>query len=228
LPRLLDLFCGAGGAATGYARAGFEVVGVDICAQPNFPFKFYRRDALDWLGLHGWDGFDAIHASPPCQAHSAVTPDKTIHENLIPPTRDLLEQAGLPYVIENVEGARGELHDPVMLCGSMFDPILGVRRHRLFETNWGLEPPAWPCRHDLSEPRFDVYEHGKWRRARFAPVYGSGGRKAKEHWAEAMGIDWMSNDEMALAIPPAYTEYIGHQLQTFIRINEQSSNETAA
>jgi DNA (cytosine-5)-methyltransferase 1 len=187
-PRLLDLFCGAGGCSVGYARAGFEVVGVDIVPQPRYPFAFVQADALEYLhelcslgsSRFGVEiQFDAIHASPPCQAHSAVTPDKSVHENLIPETRELLEATGLPYVIENVEGAKAELHDPAMLCGSMFDPILDVRRHRLFETNWGLEPPAWPCRHGLSEPRYDVYEHGKWNKRRFVPVYGSGGGKAK-------------------------------------------------
>jgi DNA (cytosine-5)-methyltransferase 1 len=214
--RLLDLFCGAGGAAMGYHRAGFDVVGVDNRPQPNYPFRFWQADALRFLDCD-WpkDGprhFDAIHASPPCQAHSnlkAVT-RHIDHPDLVEPTRKLLKATGLPYVIENVEGA--PLHSPIMLCGSMFDPALDVRRHRLFEANWPLEAHHWPCRHDLLMPRFDVYEHGKWRKSSTVPVYGSGGGKSKDHWADAMGIDWMTHDEMAQAIPPAYTEFIGEQL----------------
>jgi DNA (cytosine-5)-methyltransferase 1 len=217
--RLLDLFCGAGGCSVGYERAGFEVVGVDKEPQPNYPFKFWEQDALRFLQLD-WpqdvaSNFDAIHASPPCQFISAVTGEhRHKHANLIPRTRELLKATGLPYVIENVPPA--PLHSPIMLCGSMFDPALDVRRHRLFEANWPLEAHHWGCRHDLLMPRFDVYEHGKWRKASTVPVYGSGGGKAKDHWAQAMGIDWMSHDEMAQAIPPVYTEFIGEQLMAHL------------
>ena len=219
-PRLLDLFSGAGGAAAGYADAGFEVVGVDHVAQPHYPFRFYRGDALDVLtqlveGTASWPHgeFDAIHASPPCQAHStlkAVT-RHIDHPDLVAATRDLLERTGLPYVIENVPGA--PLIDPVTLCGSSLG--LDVRRHRCFETNWG--PPMVPgCAHGQQEPRFDVWEHGKWRKSPTVPVYGSGGRKAVEHWASAMDIDWMSRAELAQAIPPAFTELLGHQLMAHL------------
>ena len=121
------------------------------------------------------------------------------------PTRDLLEASGLPYVIENVVGA--PLLDPIRLCGSSFD--LGVQRHRLFESNLPLFAP--PCRHAAMPKRFRVYDHGKWYLSRTVPVYGLGGGKAMEHWAEAMDIDWMT-DELIEAIPPAYTEWIGRRM----------------
>jgi DNA (cytosine-5)-methyltransferase 1 len=208
--RLLDLFSGAGGAAMGYHRSGFDVVGVDIHPQPRYPFDFEEGDAIvwleDWLSVQAEIGFDAIHASPPCQnysrMHGSTGPD------LIGPTRELLEATGLPYVIENVEGA--PLHEPRLLCGSMFD--LDVERHRLFETNWPLPDHDWPCRHGIWAPRFDVQDHGKRYKSRVVPVYGSGGGKAAEHWPAAMGIDWMTRSELAEAIPPAYTEHIGRFL----------------
>ena len=214
-PRLLDLFCGAGGCSVGYARAGFDVVGIDIKPQPNYPYKFIQDDALSrfFRMMEAWEGwghepvFDAIHASPPCQAHSAVTgKHRGRHVDLIPETRRLVKKSGLPYVIENVVGA--PLEDPIQLCGSSFG--LGVRRHRLFETNFPLMAP--PCAHGAMPAKFDVYEHGRWYKSPFAKVYGSGGGKAAEHWPEAMGIDWMTADEMAQAIPPAYTEHIGNYL----------------
>jgi SAM-dependent methyltransferase len=213
--RILDLFCGAGGAAEGYARAGFEVVGVDITPQPNYPFRFYHFNALDILKEREFvESFDAIHASPPCQFHSTVTPQgsRKEHLNLIPPTRDLLLQYGKPYVIENVMGAKSSLVDPIQLCGSSFG--LDVRRHRLFEVNWNLQPA--PCDHSWQTPRFDVYEHGKWIKSPVVRVYGTGGGKAAEHWEKAMGIDWMTRKELAQAIPPAYTEFIGQQLMEYL------------
>src|SRR5512139_314282 len=148
MPRILDLFCGAGGAAVGYHRAGFDVVGVDINPQPNYPFEFVQADAL-WalqqlqvgslLDYHLSD-FDAIHASPPCQRYSTATKrngTELEHPDLIGPTRELLQATGLPYVIENVVGA--PLRDSILLCGSWF--ALGadgyrLKRHRLFETSW--------------------------------------------------------------------------------------------
>ena len=161
--RLLDLFCGAGGSAVGYHRAGFEVVGVDNRPQPRYPFEFIQADALDFVtppsGCQFGVYFDAIHASPPCQAFTDLKSmwNAGQHEDLITPLRPLLENTGLPYVIENVEGARSALRDPVTLCGSSFG--LKVRRHRLFETNWPLMVP--PCAHG---------QQGNTRR-----VYGTGG-----------------------------------------------------
>lgn len=215
--RLLDLFCGAGGCTKGYQLAGFHVTGVDLHPQPNYcGDEFHQHDALNWLddllvSNERW-GFDAIHASPPCQAYSSVTGDehRDKHPDLVAPTRELLEKTGLPYVIENVVGA--PLLNPVTLCGSSFG--LPLVRHRLFETNFPVM--ALPCAHGQLEARFDIYEHGKWRKSITPAIYGSGGRKAVEHWPEALGIDWMTRDEMALAIPPAYTEHIGTYLMEYL------------
>jgi DNA (cytosine-5)-methyltransferase 1 len=221
-PRLLDLFCGAGGAAMGYHRAGFDVVGVDIRPQPNYPFEFVQDDALELLttftpGIRGWwdePPFDGIHASPPCQAYTNL--GNGDHPRLIEPIHELLQAAGLPYVIENIVNA--PLVDPVMLCGSMFG--LNVRRHRLFETNWPIMVPR--CQHGaLSEIRGYygrnygpalVSKDAIQRRGR-KPLY----RGTVEQGAEDMGIDWMEWDELREAIPPAYTELIGHQLMQHVK-----------
>jgi DNA (cytosine-5)-methyltransferase 1 len=225
-PMLLDLFCGAGGCSVGYQRAGFDVVGVDIEPQPNYPFEFHQHDALPFLrGVAAmrtiaFEGrVDAIHASPPCQAHSTLKARWKDHDHpdLVAATRELLMAAGLPYVIENVEGA--PLHEPVTICGSSLG--LNVRRHRLFETNWGLMVP--PCAHGWQTKRFDVYEHGKWRKAATVPVYGHGGGKANAHGPEAMGIDWMTRAELVQAIPPAYTELIGHQLMQHLNAERSAA-----
>ncbi len=212
-PRLLDLYCGAGGAAAGYDRAGFDVIGVDNKPQPRYPFEFHQGDALTGpLMREFWEGtlgIDAIHASPPCQAYSSLTAGTNKgreYPDLIAPTRALLETTGLPYVIENVPGA--PLHDPVLLCGSMFG--LGVRRHRGFETNWPLMRPE--CQHEAMPRRYQVFRHGAKYMSRYAPVYGSGGGKEMAQWADAMGIDWMTHTEMAEAIPPAFTEFVGAAL----------------
>ena len=151
-PRLLDLFCGAGGAAMGYHRAGFDVVGVDIRPQPRYPFEFHQADALEFL----LDGFDAIHASPPCQAHTALSVmwNAREHPNLIPETRRLILEIGLPYVIENVVGARRELDHPVEICGAALG--LGtathqLARHRLFECSFPAMVP--PCARPMADAR---------------------------------------------------------------------------
>jgi DNA (cytosine-5)-methyltransferase 1 len=249
-PRLLDLFCGSGGAAMGYYRAGFEVVGVDIKPQPHYPFEFIRCDweeALVYLpGL--WERnheLYAIHASPPCQRYSTMTAKwgrQENHPDLVAPVREQLQEIGVPYVIENVKGA--PLINPVMLCGSMFGlgattdyvcscgtqfpyslgkygcpNCLGenkategqayqLRRHRLFESSVDIFPPA-SCNHQ----------------GQALPVYGHAGGKSKRDglqfpgtdvWREGMGIDWMSGKELAEAIPPAFTEYIGKYLMEAI------------
>lgn len=214
-PRLLDLFCCAGGAAEGYARAGFEVWGVDIEPQPRYPFAFIRHDALT-LDPRFIARFDAIHASPPCQhwsdlAHRNDNADD--HPKLIAPTRALLMASGLPYVIENVE--RTPLLDPVMLCGTMF-PGLRVLRHRLFECSF----PAWAPPHGKHPLCYTMDKrkahYGKLNEMEaFVQVTG-GGNCSVRAAADAMGIDWMTKDELNEAIPPAYTQHIGRQLMAHI------------
>jgi DNA (cytosine-5)-methyltransferase 1 len=213
--RILDLFCGAGGCSVGYHRAGFEVVGVDLKPQPNYPFEFHQGDALAWLRGHGAAGFHAIHASPPCQAHSVIKHSnggESKHPDLIPQTRADLRATGLPYVIENVVGA--PFIDPIQLCGSSFG--LSVRRHRLFEIR-GFSMIIPTCNHAAQPKRYRVLRHGAYYLSSVVPVYGTGGGKAHEEWADAMGIDWMTRKELAQAIPPAYTELIGHQLMDALK-----------
>lgn len=209
-PRLLDLFCGAGGAARGYHQAGFDVVGVDIKPQPHYPFEFYEMDALAWTMFVG---FVAVHASPPCQAFSDLQKrSRGDYPKLIEPTRRMLAQSGLPYVIENVEGA--PLVNPVMLCGTMF-PELRVIRHRLFESNVFLDIPEHK-RHPL------VFTYDK-RKAHYGKLdqntshvqVTGGGNATIANKRDAMGIDWMTGAEINEAIPPAYTEYLGRQLIGF-------------
>lgn len=213
-PVLLDLFCGAGGAAMGYHRAGFDVIGVDLEPQPNYPFPFIQRDALEIASLIGGK-WAAVHASPPCQAYSTVSAGAKKHHgaeypDLVAPTRAALIATGLPYVIENVETA--PLINPARLCGSSFG--LNVRRHRLFETNWML----WsvPCDHAWQTPRFRSLDSRIVAAGRLASVVGvHGSTQYPGDFAlrcEAMGIDWMTNAELTQSIPPAYTEHIGREL----------------
>jgi DNA (cytosine-5)-methyltransferase 1 len=211
MPRLLDLFCGAGGAAMGYARAGFDVVGVDLEPQPRYPFTHHVWDALEWAEKFG-DQFDAIHASPPCQRYCTLTPKnaREAHPDLVEATRALLKKLGKHYVIENVNGAplaRGSFK----LCGSSFG--LDVRRHRFFETNW-LCLGAPPCHHSRQLPRFKSADKRAKTLARVVCVVGGGhfsGDTLKVR-SDAMGIDWMQGKELTQAIPPAYTEWIGKRL----------------
>ncbi len=214
-PRLLDLFCGAGGAAMGYHRAGFDVVGVDINPQPNYPYTFIQGDALEYAAAIADWRYDAIHASPPCQAFTAYQRTGVVGEypDLIAPVRELLLQIGLPYVIENVVGA--PLYEPVTICGSMFDPPMDIRRHRLFETSWPLEPTDWPCRHKLQAPGRFKSSSTRRPNSRKTIEIGSWDEKLSRQ-QEAMGIDWMTLEELSEAIPPAYTEFIGHQLLAHI------------
>lgn len=211
-PLLVDLFCKAGGATRGYQQAGFHVVGVDIEPQPNYcGDEFHQADALTFP----LDRFDAAHASPPCQAnlHGLNAVNRSLgrtvdHPDLIAATRARLVAADIPYVIENVVGAA--LLGPVRLCGSSFG--LPIRRHRLFESNVTLLVPQ--CEHDREgEKKYWTSFRGKSkqvRRSAVVQVYGSG---AETHlWGPALGIDWMTRDELTQAIPPAYTEHIGRQI----------------
>lgn len=203
----------------GLSRAGFEVVGVDIEPQKNYPFEFHQADALTFP----LDGFDFIWASPPCQAHSSisrVSGRQEHHIDRITETRAKLEQSGLPYVIENVVGA--PLKDPIMLCGTMFGLTTScgaeLRRHRLFEANWfiGLQPE---CQHGQSV--VGVYgDHAHDRRRKTITVTGSTPQQnvvrnrsrltfPVSEARRAMGIDWMTMKELSQAIPPAYSEFIG-------------------
>ncbi len=192
-PRLLDLFCGAGGAAVGYARAGFEVVGVDIEPQSKYPFEFWQADVLEvleWGGAGPWllREFDAVHASPPCQASARVTAwrgDRSSHPELIPETREGLEATGVPWVIENVPEA--EIRADFLLCGSMFG--LNIKRHRAFEASWRSFDLVLACG---SHAGLLSFAH-----------------KGERAYADAMGCEWMTNRESRQAIPPAYTEHVG-------------------
>lgn len=210
-PRLLDLFCGAGGAAMGYHRAGFEVVGVDIAPQPHYPFEFHQADAIETLpsiGTRHWlTGFDAIHASPPCQAYTwAAARWRRQRPMLAEITRSHLDMIGLPYVIENVPGAGRHIGGNLILCGQMFG--LPLVRHRVFAVEpplpMGLHLHHPPCQGLVKSGRAStVAGHGGDN------VKGMGGRAQKQ---AAMGIDWMTDEELNEAIPPAYTEWIGTQL----------------
>jgi len=201
--KMLDLFCCEGGAGMGYHMAGFDVTGIDIEQQPRYPFVFVCDDALEHLAEHGGE-YDAVHASPPCQGYSHLTPDahKCKYPKLIPQLRDMLRQLGKPYVIENVAGARHELENPVMLCGSMFG--LRTQRHRYFETNFHIAAPS-ACDH--SQIPLLVTTASKASRAkRFA--LGMKPKSVKNAPA-AYGIDWMSCEGLKECIPPAFTAFIG-------------------
>ena len=210
--KLLDLFCGVGGASVGYARAGFEVHGVDLKHGKRYPYTYTRADVLDVLQDHKFiQQFDVIHASPPCQTHSITqhlrnAQGKTTSKiDLIPQTRAALITADKPYIIENVPGS--PLINPIQLCGSSFG--LKVRRHRLFESNMPLEGSV--CNHKLQ--------------GRPVGVYGSlndeipkGGKTAAtiDEAREAMGMPWAIWTELVEAIPPAFTEYLGGQIGSWL------------
>lgn len=230
--RLLDLFCGAGGASKGYHRAGFDVVGIDIAPQPRYPFGFHHDDAVSCLDrmvnanghatftypdgrteLLGLADFDAIHASPPCQRYSTATgASRDRHPDLVAPVRALM--AGRLYVIENV--AQAPLVDPVILCGSAFG--LRVRRHRAFESSAPLSGTG--CHHSEQGRPVGVYGQHPDRRQHFRPNGTQRGTKATslDHARRAMGIPWMTWPELAEAIPPAFTQWIGAQLMEHLRM----------
>jgi DNA (cytosine-5)-methyltransferase 1 len=201
-PRLLDLFCGAGGAAMGYHNAGFEVVGVDVKPQKHFPFEFHQADAM----TYPLDGFDVIHASPPCQRFTSLKSvfDSSKYEDLVDPIRQRLIASGKYYIIENVIGA--PLRRDLVLCAAPF----GLRsyRHRIFEANFPLVQPEHP-KHVVPVNRRKKNRRGHWDAGGFVTVVGDIGRYVGP---EAMGIDWMTGNELSQAIPPCYTEYVGKAL----------------
>ncbi len=200
--KLLDLFCGAGGAGEGYRRAGFDVTGVDIKPQKNNPHRFIQADALEYVAQHGHE-YDAIHASPPCQAYSMAAQTQRnqgkVYPDLLGPTRTALEATGKSWVIENVPGA--PMRSDFKLCGCMFG--MKLRRERWFETSWQALVLRATCQHPF--PVVSVVGHGtpSWVREKL------GFNPTIKHYREAMGIDWMNRNELSQAIPPAYTEYIG-------------------
>lgn len=211
-PLLLDLYCCQGGGASGYHRAGWDVLGVDKVLHPRYPFRCIKADVIDFLGSDHWlpFGVQAIHASPPCQFATVYGNNsehvRDDHPNLIPATRKLLEWSGLPYVIENVEGARSELIDPVRICGTGLG--IPVRRHRHFETNWPLM--GVPCSHgSFTERRFP----GSSNRPNGRTVMNVGEyRVPLDVQREVMEMPWADLYGISQAIPPRYTEHIGTQL----------------
>lgn len=213
--RILDLFCGAGGAGQGYAQAGFDVFGVDINPQPNCPHDFMQHDALR-LPLEMLKEFDAVHASPPCQPYSTLRSRHSDREYpaLVAATREMLLASGLPYIIENVMGA--PLFDPVVLQGRMF-PGLRVVRKRQFETNWPLPQPPQP---EGPNPPCHTYDKRKAHYGKTDPmkdfVTVTGWNCPVDAARDAMGIPWMTREELTQAIPPAFTEYIGGHLLAYL------------
>ncbi len=221
-PKLLDLFCCEGGAAMGYHRAGFDVIGVDIerGRGDRYPFQFFAGDALDFLAQHV-EKFDAIHASPPCQMHSSTRHwhDKE-YEDFLTPTREALKELapGKPWVIENVVGA--PLVWPITLCGAAFDLTaidtdgtkLVLKRHRLFESNIFLRAPACGCKRYATAGYKVGGIYGKGTLARRPSLTGGGYIPSQAVVEQLAGIDWMSSRGLAQSIPPAYTEFIGEQL----------------
>ena len=214
-PLILDLFCCEGGAATGYHRAGFDVVGVDIAPQPNYPFHFIQGDALDPELWAHWKP-DAIHASPPCQSYTTMSNRYGSDElELIAPVRDLLVQAAVPWVIENVVGARPHMRSPLMLHGGHFG--LDLYRPRLFESNvllWAPEPAKPPRDAKAVYGRQESPGRLLWTRSDGTTLRAASLEEARE----AMEMPWASWNGCREAIPPAYTEFIGQQLRVYVGV----------
>lgn len=236
-PRLLDLFCGAGGCARGYQRAGFYVIGVDIKPQWFYAGdEFVQADALEvlaflndpapWRHYEDWlpgakliHPIAAIHASPPCQAYTKARHLRgNEHPALIAEVRRLLGMTALPYVIENVEAARAHLHDPAMLCGAMFG--LRLYRHRLFEMNWPYTPP--------------LHAHHYLRQVKMGrPPNPDEILQPVGHFSDvaaaqaAMEMPWATQSELAEAIPPAYTEHVGHYLMAEVQSSQSGWGKTS-
>jgi site-specific DNA-cytosine methylase len=205
--KMLDLFCGPGGAAMGYHRAGWQVLGVDNEPQPDYPFGFVLGDAMEYLEEH-WMEFDAVHASPPCLFSSALNKGTNDggkgHVDLVPTVRRRLAQLPLPTIVENVKGA--SLRPDLTLCGLMFG--LRTYRHRYFEVSFPVPRPG----HPEHLGRVNGYRHGRWIKGSMLGVWGhtGGGKGSLADWQEALDAPWItSKKSLANAIPPAYTEHIG-------------------
>lgn len=219
-PRLLDLFCGAGGCSVGYDRAGFDVTGVDISPHPDYPFPFAQQDALEVLADPDWlAGFDVIHASPPCPRYSTITPAdrRDTHPDLVLPVLEALAdwsaRTGGMWVMENVPGA--PLPDPALYCAQAMG-LRNLRRHRLFASNVLLLAPGCAC---TGEPVFGIYgDHAQLDSGK-RPDGTSRGVKARtdDHARELLGAPWVTTwDDLTDLIPPAYTEHVGQQLMTHL------------
>jgi DNA (cytosine-5)-methyltransferase 1 len=217
-PLVIDGFCCQGGATKGYQDAGFRVLGIDIVDQPNYTGDaFIRADVLEFLRSHvEWIRENVVfgHFSPPCQRYSRTQQIQgNEHPDLIAPTRDAATEIGIPYVIENVENARDELIDPVMLCGDMF-PGYGLMtyRHRLFEPGNGLVLPR------IADPEHTtpITKMGRKRRpGTYAHFVGnfSGVEEAKS----AMRVPWMTRDGIRECIPPVYAEWVGGHVSAHLK-----------
>lgn len=208
--RLLDLFCGAGGAAYGYHLAGFdEIIGVDIRPMPRYPFEFVQADAMNYP----LEGFDAIHASPPCQRYSSMASCRPgladEYPDYIGLLRPRLEASGVPWTIENVPGS--PLRDPLVLCGRTFG--LRLYRHRHFETSFPVNDPGHR-EHDIPASKA-----GHWRPGTIISVAGHVAPIAEAK--RAMGINWMRREELAEAVPPLYTDWVGRAMLAEIRLVEE-------
>jgi len=213
-PRLLDLFCGAGGAGEGYRRVGFDVTGVDIKPQPRNPHNFIQADALEFLREHGHE-FDFIHASPPCQAYTKAgkqwRKEGRKYPDLISAVRDLLKKTKKPWVIENVPGA--PLKRPVLLNGSVFG--MKVHRPRLFEASFQLPQLEIPTSKPIKMGR-PIREGDT--------VQPVGHFSGVAYASREMGLPWMGQKELAQAIPPAYTKFIGKHALAWIAASSRKSH----
>ncbi|KPL29087.1 hypothetical protein JI76_28620 [Streptomyces anulatus] len=220
---VLDTFCCGGGMGMGYYLAGYDVVGVDINPQPNYPFTFIQGDAIEYIREHG-HRYDLGHGSPPCQKYTPLNAyNHKVYPDLIAPTRAAFEAVGLPYVIENVEAAAPELTDPTLLCGPMFG--LKVYRHRLFETGGGLTLTAPP--HPKHTARCTRNGYLPTPEKPFMSIHGGRHSRAWQNAAcDAMGMPWIKVPaggniplgirEVCEAIPPAYAKWIGEQAATLL------------
>lgn len=208
-PLLIDACCCAGGASMGYHRAGFRVIGVDIDPQPDYPFDFVQADAVQYVADNAHRAA-AVHASPPCQSHSALTKGTNRgreYPDLIPQFRALFAELDIPTVIENVSGA--PIRRDLTLCGEMFG--LNVIRHRHFELDRITVTQPFHVKH---RGRVAGWRHGVYHDGPYVAPYGDGGGKGSvADWQRGLGIDWTaSRRSLAEAIPPAYTELVGRAI----------------